>query len=109
MPGKTAPVSDPWRQMAPEVQVLLLPCHMTTERHGGDPGGRVSGATWHVAAVKIVAGSSERVAGRRRRQQKNGGRIAGLRSSTVELIVWAKYIEKKSKLAPLMQLQEVVA
>lgn len=70
-PEKTAPLSDLWRQMAPEVQVLLLPCHMTTERHGEDPGGCVSLATWHVAAVKIVAGSSERVAGRRRQQQKN--------------------------------------
>lgn len=45
-------------------------CHMTTERHKGDPKGRAFGATWHIAAAKIVSGSSRRVAGSSAKQNQ---------------------------------------
>lgn len=73
-------------------------CHVTwQQRHRGDPKGRAFGATWHIAAVKIVAGSSKRVAGRSRQnknKKKPSRRIVALLSSTVELFVWTKFVRK---------------
>lgn len=80
-----------------------MPCHMTTERHRGDPKGRAFGATWHTAAVKIVAWSSKRLAGRSRRKikTKTGRGIVALLGSTVELFVWARLVGKKMKIGTI--------